>query len=508
MSNIVSLATLISSLSKSERRYLKLYGTLHAGRKDYLQLLEVFLVEKDIDQVKKRFSSHCPNASFNTTSSYLFKVILDAIIHLQHDKQMLFKLTSEILTVMVLFERGLYVEAFKKIQKVQVEAKKNEFYAIQIWASIIELTFISNLGFHTVNETELVQKQMKVQTLLKHTQQIFQHASLYHLAHHRLLYKGNVRTERQKEELNDLLVSELSLISKPIATTFEGKKNHFLFQAYFLMSIGDYKAAFKTFAELILIFEADDNIKESSVMDYLTTIEGVLNSLHSIRQFDAMQFFLDKLTSLNHISDFQSLNRNRIVYIYKTVRLLNTGNVDEAERLSLSLDDKLFNKIDLLNPGKQAEVHLYTSLIHLMKENIDLAHTNLNKILLGGSIFYSLPVYRTSRLINLLIHYELGNHDYIQYEIRSIKRTLTDNDKKAYLLEKIIFNFLLVQISPKSIKERIAIWDAIKEKFDEIADHKYELQVLNIFDFATWIEAKIFKKKLSHLFNEKTANRS
>lgn len=503
MSNIVSLVTLINSLSKSERRYLKLYGNLHEGKKDYLQLLDLFLANKDIAQVKKHFSTFCPKASFSTTSSYLFKVVLDTIVHLQRDKQILFKLTSEILTIMVLFERGLYAEAFKKTQKVQSEAKKNELYAIQIWASIIELTFVSNLGFHTVSETELVQKQMKIQSLLKHTQQILQHTSLYHLAHHRLLYKGNVRTARQKEELNDLLVAELSLISKPISANFEGRKTHYLFQAYFLMSIGDYKAAFKTFAELILLFEADGNIKESSVMDYLTTIEGVLNSLHSIKQFEAMQFFMDKLTSLSHLSEFQSLNRDRIVYIYKVVNLLHVCNFQEAEQLSVSIYNYLFDKISILNPVKQAEIYLYTALIYLTIGNIELAHANLNKILLGGSIFYSLPVYRTSRLINLLIHYELGSHDYIQYEIRSIKKSLVDNNEKAYLLEKIIFSFLLMEITSKSIKERSIIWNTVKKKFDEIADHKYEQQILTIFDFGSWIEAKLFKKPLNELMKEK-----
>jgi hypothetical protein len=404
-----------------------------------------------------------------------------------------------------MFERSLYAEGFKLLQKIQNVAEDAGEYNIQLWAARLELHYINYLNFYIITESELVQKQMKIQSLLKYANNIHQHTSLYELLRHRLLYKGSVRTEQQKTELNDLLVSELNLISRPVAETFENYKIHLLFQAHYFLTISDYKSALKAFYELNDLFDQHNYIEAGFLEDYLTTIEGILDSLHTIRHYHEMEFFIEKLLHLKNESDYYEALTQRLVFIYKITGFLYRAEFNEAMLFKEGFKDTFLKKIHLLDISKQAEVHLYTALIYIGLNNMNKAHYYLNRILMESKLYRSLPIFRTFRLIHLLVHYELGNHDYIKYETRSILRGLNEGPKKAYLLEKIVLKFIQ-HTSLSGTKAKLAMWEKIRNEFKEISSDKYETQILKIFDFSTWIEAKLCKKSFALLLKERCAD--
>lgn len=504
MAKINSLYLLVKSLSKGERRYFKLYTSLQQGSKDYLYLFD--LIDEgniDIEEIKSVFAKEKKNASFEATSKYLFKVITDCMLHVRTEKDITSKLATALLKVNILFEKSLYEEGFKQLQKIQEKAEETEQYIMQFWAARLELFYISNLNFFIIKEPELIQKQMKVQSLIKYANNIHQHISLHELLRHRLLYKGNARTKQQKEELNDLVVSELNIISNPLAETFESYKTHLLFQAHYFLTISDHQSALKTFYELNELFEDNMDLWAETPTDYFSTIEGILDALHTIKKYNEMAFFIEKIEKMGKQSLLFEVTTMKIAYVYKIAEHLEYGDVKEAELLKEEYEQTLFKKIGILDINKQAEIYLYTALIYLCANKISKAHYYLNQILLESKLYYSLPVYRTFRLIHLLIHYELDNHEYIEYEIRSIKRGFTNISKDDYLLEKIVFKFLQQPITVSSHKGREAIWQKYKKQFNNISEDKYEIQILKIFDFPSWVEAKICRKSLESVLKEK-----
>ncbi len=503
MAKTSSLILLVNSLSKGEKRYFKLYTALQEGSKDYLYLFLVLQKGGSAEEIKKAFLQKKPTASYEATCKYLYKVITDCLLQLRTEQGKSTKLVVDLLKANILFEKSIYDEGFKQLQKVQTAAEKYEQYVIQLWAARLELYYLCNLNFYHVTEAELIKKQMKIGELLKYIRTIHQHISLYELLRHRLLYKGGARTKQQKEELNDLVVTELNLTSNPIAETFESYKTHLLFQSHYFITISDYKSALKTFYELNELLEEHNYLWVDSPLDYLSTMEGILDSLHTIKRYDEMQFFLDKLKHLQSHSVYFEVMIQRIIFIYKVVGLLDRGDFKDAIALKEQFEESLFKKIHLLDLSKQAEVYLYTVLIYMGSNNFSKAHYYLNRILLESKLYYSLPVYRTFRLIHLLVHYELGNHDYIEYETRSIKRGLNSGQSKSYLLEKIVFSFVKQASDARGNAAKNALWQKVQKNFEAIQNDKYETQILKIFDFSSWIEAKLLAKSFPQLLKEK-----
>ena len=503
MAKTSSLVTLIHSLSKGEKRYFKLCSSLQKGAKDYLFLFSLLEKGGDADAIRKMFAQGKPAASYEATCKYLFKVMMDCLLKLHTDRRKSAVLMEGLQKADILFEKSMYEEGFKELAKIQIAAEEFEQYLIQLWAAKAELYYLSNLNFLQVSEAQLIKKQMKIDELIKYSKTLHQHTSLYELLRHRFLYKGGVRTKQQKEQLNDLVVTELNLMSKPFAENFESKKMHLLFQAHYFISTSNYESAIKTFYELNELFTEHRFLWMESPFDYLSAMEGILDSLHTIRRYDEMHFFLEKLKHLQNHSVYFSVMIQRVVFIYKLVGLLDAGDFESAIALKEQFELSLFKKIHLLDLNKQAEVYLYTALIYLGAGNISKAHLYVNKILLESQLFYSLPVYRTFRLLHLLVHFELGNHEYIEYETRSIKRGLVSSESESYLLEKIVFTFVIQASKAKDAQAKAALWKKIKKDFEAIQYNKYEIQILKIFDFGCWIEASLCKQSFAALLKAK-----
>ena len=75
-----------------------------------------------------------------------------------------------------------------------------------------------------------------------------------------------------------------------------------------------------------------------------------------------------------------------------------------------------------------------------------------------------------------------------------------DSSKKkeqSFKTEHIILHFLNKRDLPILKKDRETLWEKLSPEINSLHNDKYENQLLRIFDFTAWIEAKILKEKLS-----------
>ncbi|CAN5726451.1 hypothetical protein BH10BAC3_BH10BAC3_38100 [soil metagenome] len=503
MSKFSTIVSLVHSLSKAEKRQFKLYSSLQKGEKDYVALFQVIEKYHNEEAIKKAFENRCKGSVFTVATKHLYKVLTDSLLQLKMGQDKESALHTELLKATILLDKSLYREGFEVLHKVQRDAEAYEQYILLLLAARMELNYLNSLNFPGLTEKELQKKQGKIEEVIRYIKNSHQHSTLYEILKCRLAYKGHVRTDEQKKELNDLVVSEMTIMANPLAFTVESAKIHLLFQANYFITINDYISALKAFYELIELLEEHRYLWIDSPVDYLVSIEGILDSLRTIGQFESMNFFLDKLAKLPRQTGQFEVMIQRVNYIYILSSYTDRGQYRKALLLPGKFKESLFDKIDMLDPNKQAEVFLYTALIYFGNNDLDKSHLYLGKVLFKGKQYYKLPVFQTFRLLHLLIHHEMGNDDVVMNELRSVKRTMFSGQRKTYRVEKIIFSF--VQLSGQSLsnKEKTALAEKYKSMFLAIGSEKNEIQVLKIFDFASWIESKITGRTFEEVVNNK-----
>lgn len=238
---------------------------------NYVTLYSLITDEKIIatDVLKRKYLSIHKGASFDTSVNYLYKILLNTMLDLRNERDSYYALFDKILKARILFEKSLYQECFDLLKKVRTSSATFENYPALLISSRLELDYLLSLNFPETDEKTLLHKHFKVNETLRITQKIHQQSVLYELLKHRMIYKGNARSEKQRTELNDLVVSEMSIVASSNLENFEINKLHQLFQANYLISVGDYKSALHSFYELNNLLEGNKHLWSDSPIYYV-----------------------------------------------------------------------------------------------------------------------------------------------------------------------------------------------------------------------------------------------
>ncbi len=501
-----ALIFLVNSMTKPEKKAFRIFANRVDSTPGYLTLFNIISNNRNInsESLKNEFLSLNKDAAFDTTVKYLYKILLNILLDLRKEQDSFYNLFDMIMKARILFEKSLFEECFNLLDHIKDISIKFENYYALLLASRLELEYLLALNFPRVDEKNVLNKHFRINEILNLIRKINEHSSLYELLKYRIEYFGNVRSQEQKLNLNDLVMSEMSIVASSNVESFEIEKLHQLFQANYLISVGDFKSALRSYMELNTLFEKNKHLWDNPPVYYLHNLEGVLNSLRSIRNYEGMKYFIDQLRKLKSSSVNFNTNVTCLIFIYEIIPMIDQGEFALALTHLENHMEIFIEKMHLLGLTRQAELSLYASLIYFGAKDFRKSHKFINKIILKGKNYYYLPLYRTIRLVNLMILNELKEFNVISHETRSIRREMKEYDK-GYQIEKAMLSFVNKQDLPVTNRKRELLWEKTEKEIEKFRHDIFEQQVLKIFDFTAWIESRIRKRSLSEVLKGKVS---
>ncbi|MDR0697962.1 MAG: hypothetical protein LBG28_01895 [Tannerella sp.] len=494
-----TLILLVRSLSKAEKRRFRTYSR----KSDYVAMFGIIEKDKEITagELKKLFLKKKPGASFEATSTYLYKLLLDALLALREEQDNHYLLLNKILKAKILYEKSLFEAALDMLNQVKTVAEKYENHHAYLYAARLELEYLLALNFPNISETELLNKHFKIKEILKTIRIGNEQSSLYELLKYRIIHQGNIRSIKQKEKLYDLVFSEMNIVASSNINSFEIKKLHQLFQSNYLINIGDYKSALQSYYELNKLFENNSHLWANPPVYYVMALEGILDNLRGIGKYDEMPYFIGQLKCFRHPSVNFQAEVAALIFLYELFPLLDRGDFETSSVMMNRNKAGILGKIQLLSLARQAEIYLYEALVHFGNKEPKKAHKAILQIVIRGKSFYSIPLYRTIRLVNLMIRYQTGDIDTIRYETRSLSRILSQTEK-AYKTERLMLQFLN-KSQNLLLFQREKLWKKTAPVLDSLRNDIFERQILKLFDFTAFIEAELRRLPLHKVLAER-----
>lgn len=496
MSAYIAVIRLINSLSSSEKRAFKLSSGKNKSQSEYMGLFELVSSHAlpTIDSRKiiaSEFKKKFPHSSIDHTSRYLIKLITDLLIRTKIEKDNEFKMWHSLLRVKILQERSLSEESYRELKKIRETAASLQNYHVQYIALREELNFVSEQQYYGITDQYIIDMQMMARETLRMMHSIEEHYSLYELLQYRLTRLGKAVSEESRKKLDDLLLSEVSLVTGKIRNTFESRKLHLLFQSFYFIYTGDYSSAVRCFYDLNRLFEQNSQLHGHHPIDYFSSLDGILDSLRSIRHFDEMFYYVDKLRTISSegVPDYFRGLIDKTITVYTLAALLGKNEYDQAITYIETLPPSVFNSYRIVNDEKQAELCFYCSLAYYHKKQYKKAHKYLFSVLNEYSNFSQQPIYKAIRLLNMVIHYALKDMTYLECDIRAYRRwtKIAGLSKTATLIIKILIHDPVT----KSRHVNAAFMKKLSPSLDNIAKDRYERQILKYFDFIEWIKSKV-----------------
>lgn len=478
------LEKLIYSLSSSEKKQFQLYTNQSKNEKYYALLFQIILEHRNKQGSlwQQAFKRKYPGVSLESTANYLFKVLTDVLLQIRIEQDSWFQQYYGLMKARLCFERSIPDKGLREIQAVYKKANQTENFINKYSALRMELDVLHSSKFSNYNEQEIVDKQMEAKLALQSIREVQEHYSLYEQLNIRLAHNPTL-----DQYTDDLILGELSLSFRGNKNKFETQKLHLLFQAFYFIHKGEYRSALMIFKELSKLFEANLSMWNFPPYDYLSTLDGILNSLGNMRQYAEMQNYIDKLAELqkgDYTEHFHSL-ANLTISCYELQKLVGEKKIKEAvEFIQRAKDSHL--QIHIGDVEKTMEWYFLQASTSFYAGNYAACKKILNEMFdhcVHGTRY---GIYRAAKLLYLKTIYELHDCDYLESEVRAHKRQLQKLGKR-YNTENMVFRLIAAEPKRRGNEWKRKTLGAYQSQLMELQANQKGEPLVRYFDYESWV---------------------
>ena len=497
----VELFKLIRSLSKSEKRFFKLSSALQSGEKNYLKIFDVIEKQTEYDEEeiktifkKERFIKHLPSEK-----NHLYKLILKSLRSYHSDQTVGGLLKQEIKNVEILYEKALFKECEKFVKRAKDIARENErfYYLFELisWEKkLLEEAYES--GEFTTNLDDLVTEEEEVISKLRN---LAEYTIIYSKINLIFRSGGFTRNENERRQVEE--IADYHLIKgKNTAQSTTAASMCYYIKGLCAATNRDYSDSFQFFNRTKEILDNNPKIKVESAQRYVLTLSHLLRCYIDNLDFLNAERTLKDLRSLEGQKGFTSIDISlkifTLSYNLELSLLQSKGEFQKSLKLINKIEELLEEFGDKISKEQMVLFHYNFAYSYFGAEEYRKALHHINEVLNDNEQNLRQDIYGFARLLNLLIHFELGNLDFMDYVIKSTNRYLNKQDKD-YDIENIFIKNIRKLSKLINNYERVQIFEEMRAEINELLKDHSERVILEYFDVVAWIESNLSKISFS-----------
>lgn len=489
------LHELIRSLTKSEKRFFKLHSALQSGDKNYLRIFDSIDKQKVYDEeaVKKQFAKETFIKHFPSEKNHLYKLILKALRSYHGEATVSGLLKQEIKNIEILYDKALYNEANKTLHRAKRIARENErfYYWFELlnWEKML-LEEAYESGEFTKDLDALIEEERDVLEKLRNL-------AAYHVLYSKINYVfrsgGYVRTDEEHAMVEE--ISEHPLIKgKNTALSHRAATICYYTQGFCHWAKRDWRTSYAKFLRVKEILDQHPLIKADLPKRYVRTLHYVVQCEIELGDFKGAK---DHIAQMRRLPDEQGFSGIDI-----QVQVFNASYLSELRLHDrMGEDAKALELVDPILSGmeewgarlqKEYEIEFYYLLatVHFGSGEVNRSLFWLNKVLNDPEPTLRQDIFTYARLFNLVVHYELGNFDLLEYIVRSTQRFLSKRHR-AYGVEAALMEHVkkLARTTAPALKREL--FQSLQAQLKDLMKDPNESTVLKYFDFLAWVESKV-----------------
>ncbi len=497
------LFQLIKSLSKPEKRYFHLFASAHQESSSYLILFDYInkLENYDEKKVKEHFKNESFSNQFAVTKHALYQVILKSMT-LYHSEHSISIILREMLSsANFLFEKTHLDECNTQLKKAKKIAYK--FEKFEILLDILKLE--KKLNTVEANNINLYNDALRIQEEQKEIIQKIDNINDYWILSRQismLMIKYiHLRTEKEKAEVRKIIEHPLMLDINN-ALSFQSKVYYHQIVSYYYRLIGETEKSSAARIALLNQWEKQEYFSKEDPAGYIHAVKQVLNIQLDGQKFEEFTKTIEKLKKIKSQSEsiklsiFNSYYQQKLVYHINTLSLKSNDFVNESIEEMGRLKNKLSKEVEL------TMCYLLAMYFFMQCDYKSSLKWN-NQIMNDASPGTREDLKSFSKILNLMIHYELKNYDLLEYILKSTYKHLLKMEH-LHLFEKAILKFIHQLPKTNTRADIIPHFTKLRDEFTELEKNPNEDKVTRYFDFIAWLDSKIENKPFVEIVKRKT----
>ncbi|HYF02710.1 MAG TPA: hypothetical protein VEC36_04995 [Patescibacteria group bacterium] len=507
MKTTSDLFQLIKSLTKSEKRHFTIFASKHVigERNNYLKLFKAIDAQEKYDEaaLRKQFEGEIFLKQLPVTKNYLYNLILKSMRVYRSSATIEVRLQEMLQDIEFLFEKGMEAQCKKAIIKAkELCYEYQKFRALLIFLEWQRRTTISN----SLNDEEIDALYAEEKDVIRKLENLHEYnalSSMIFRMHHK---HGRPRTEEDFKKAQEIANHPL-LREESTALTEEARVRFYNIRAALAQARGDIQEYYSNSKSLITLLEKNPAHKTEDISRYINMLHNFVDACAQSGNYDELDLTLDKLRSLPADCPNMQARIFSTVATMETNLLFRLGAPNNAEEVLKRVKSDLAIHVDKMSPGEVIILKFNLALSHFILANYREALYWANEVINSDEFQVRKDMYCLGRLFCLIIHYELGNLDYLEYSVKSTYRFLTQRNH-LFDFEKATLDF--IRRLPR-IQSQSTLIEAFKELRTQLlkisTENPFQQTALYTFEFLPWLESKIENVPLLEIINRRADQR-
>jgi hypothetical protein len=503
------LFQLIKSLSKSEKRYFKLTSSLQSGEKNYMKLFDAIETQEEYDEVaiKNRFKGETFIKHLPSEKNHLYSLILKSLRGFYSDKSAAAILQEQLRNIELLFNKALYKECGKLIRKAKKMAYDYEKYYFLLDLIDWEKTLIEEEYLRGKFDKDLNKLVQEESDCLEKLRNLAEYQMLYSKINYVFRRGGYARNDEEQVIVDEIANYHL-IKGKNTALSTKAATACYYIKGLCATTERNLDESYVNFKKVVKIMEENPMIMKELPKRYVKALNNVMFAYMDYRRWDECIEMINKLKGLAKKSGFESMDVQLKIftssYNAELLACIHRGEYQKAKKEVVPEILKQLEKYEgKINSEEEMLFYYNISSANFGDADYKSALKYINLVLNNSETGLREDVYTFARLVNLIIHYELGNYDLLDYTIKSTKRFVAKNQRN-YQFETVFLKDFKKLLKIRNVGATKQLFVDFKNALLEVLKDPYEQAANEYFDFISWLDSKIENKSYEEIIKSKT----
>ncbi len=434
------LHTLIQSLSQAEKRYIKVFAGRHVigDGNNYIALFDAMASQETYDEsaLLKALGDPTRHKNLASDKHYLKNLILRAMRAYNEERDMNAHLRNLLGDLQFLKGKQLYSLFWKAWTKAHKLASLHERLPVLLELLQLKREAIKEIGAPGMVE-EIAAINVERAQVLARQQRLNEYLALYDVCY--VIIRAEFRGRGPKlEEMLTAVEANPLFLNAEMADTFTARLDYHSIHAFVAQLRRRSQDAVMHFQSVCDVWETMPHEIAEDIGGYLKSLGNYLSACHQADLYDEFHATLTKIeaivpTTLSMRADkFYTLNH------YRLIHALNTGDFHASNTIAAAIEQGLSERNQHLAANRVLTICYNMAVLYFFQGDFSKALKWLNRIVNETESDSRQDIRQAARLLQLVVHVELGNFDLLSYLHTALQRYLRIHDRRFGLEEAVL----------------------------------------------------------------------
>lgn len=503
------LHRLIHSMTRSEKRYFKLYASRHtrSGSTVNERLFDAVVAMPEYD--RGRLAALFPDAAFMRrlpmAKRRLYEALLESLDAYHSGGSVDDRIRKQLHHVEVLHAKALYADAAKILNAARKLAMAHERHGLLLQVAEWERRFIERDNYTTTTAKELAERADGVRGVAAAWEELDQLWQLKSRAFMLLFRVGQAPGAKGQAQMTELAAHPL-LAPNAVQHSMRARYLYHHVHSALAYTGNDLPSCEQHLEGCLAVLLKEERIFQ----DEMNLMLGVVGNLAHVRmamgrhkealagfqEFRRLPLQMAKKPSPDLEVKLFVMGRSLHLAV-----LAGQGDFRQAMQHARDLDQGLVRYGGRISTVRRVELLLQAAHVALGAGEANIALRWCNQLLNEKGVEEHLQLHALGRMLNLMCLVELGKKNLLGYVVRNAENSLR-KQRSPFVLEQVLVAHATELADARRKTDEASAWSAFIQEVRSRADAPSEARVLERLSLLAWAGAKVEGRSMAELVKE------